>query len=613
MNSPLVFGNPVMFGAMDWNYAAGAPVRRGKSVEELGDAGWARERERMAHLQQLQHLHQLQLQQQQVGYAAYGILAPGQPQGPVMIASPHSGPVPPPGCPMPVHASLMSVHSGPMVAVAGPVPPPVHVPAPWPVQWENQAQIRQGNQPSWEYEDRHNADLKNNGDQGHNLYFHPRSEDGHLNVRRSEWKGKHCFYQGPEDYSHQDYNRAPQERDGDLRGQEKYGTVDDDRKKRDHDCDADRYGRNSHRDLEQSDHKDKYAHRDHYDRKYNDHYDRREQQYDNRTRHKYDLREHDSYNSEYEDYYDHKDKYAHSEDYYDHRDSDHQYDHRDREYYDSKENNRYREYYAEQKSRDRYYDRRADDQYDSRENVQRDRDVYDRRSEETYTNKGRAQRDLGPDEHYGSKEKDHYYRYRDTSDDRKDERYNHSRRVDCKAKENYERRAADHHYSENEDGYNNIDADPHELREGGRSRYKLRGRYRDLRSASVDKQYEEYPTKNCKTHCEEWVERQNQKLALREMRSYEDPVTYSHSDDQERGYESSTGIAGPRRGHKPVYVGSLDRNSFYRKTAPSSLRTTQFATNRKQNQGKHQDTVLLEKVQRVPFLSMSYHRLCNQF
>ncbi|XP_076007989.1 dynamin-binding protein isoform X2 [Genypterus blacodes] len=590
MKSPVVFGNPVMFGAMDWNYAAEAPVRRGKSVEELGDAGWARERERIAHLQQLQHLHQLQ---QQVGYHAYGVLAPGQPQGPVMMGPPvHPGPGPPPGCPMPVHATMMPLQSGPMVAVAGPVAPPVHVSAPWPVQWENQAQVRQGNQPSWEYEDRHKVESKNNQDRGHDIYFHPRSEDGHLNVRKSEWKGKHCFYQGPEDYSHQDYSRAPQGEDCDLRSQERY----DDRKNRDYERDADRYGRSNHRDQEQNDHMDKYANRDHYDRRYKDHYERKEQQYDSRTRQKFDLREHDSYNSEYEDYYDHKDKYANRDDYReDYRDGDRNYDHRDRDYYDSKENSRYREkdnyqrreeddYYPERKSRDHYHDRCADDQYDRRDDVQRDRDVYGQRSEETYTNKGRAQRDLGPDERYGSKEKDNYYRYRDTSGDRRDEHYNYSRRDNCKEKESGERRAADHHYSEYEDSYNNTDADPDELRYGGRSECKPRERYRELRSVSVDIPPEEYPIKNHKSHCEEWVQEQNQKLALRELRSYEDPIIFRHSDERERGYESSTGSAGPRRGHKPVYVGSLDRNSFYRKTAPCSLRRTRLAVNRKQNE-----------------------------
>jgi len=81
-------------------------------------------------------------------------------------------------------------------------------------------------------------------------------------------------------------------------------------------------------------------------------------------------------------------------------------------------------------------------------------------------------------------------------------------------------------------------------------------------------------------------------LALREIHSFEDPVVYRHSDDREKGYESSAGSAGSKKGHRPVYVGSLDRNSFYRKTAPSSLRKSPFATTRKQSKGKHKDIVM---------------------
>ncbi|XP_071375637.1 dynamin-binding protein isoform X2 [Centroberyx affinis] len=596
MKGQVVFGNPAMFGAVDWNYGPGAPVRRGKSVEELGDAGWAKETERMARLQQLQQLHQLQLQQQhqqqqQVGYPGYRVVA-AQPHGPVMVAGPGDQ-VPAPGCPMPVHGGLMSVQSGPMVAVGGPVPPPMHVPAPWPVQWENQAQIIQGNV----------CHQQNNRD----IYFHPGSEDGHLELRRSEWKGKHCFYQGPEDYSHQEYSRVPQEKDSnDPRGQERYDKLEGDRKKTDYwvrekDHNSDRYGQKGHRDLEEYDHKDKYNHRDHYDRKYNEHYDHRDQQYyDNRKQSKHDLREHDNYNTRHEDYYDHKDHYARREDCYEQRDRDHYYDRNDRDYYDRKERNDCREkdryqrreedhYYDERRPKDHHYDQRVEDRYDRRENIPKDRDAYDRRSEETYSHKRRDQRDFGLDEHGSYKEKDHYYRYRDSYDDEKDEHYNQKRRDDCKAKQQYERRAVDHydhkakdHYNhDNEDRYKRTEADHYEGRERGRFQQKPRDRYRDLRSISIDS---EYPTIGRKTHCEEWVEEQNQKLALRERHSYEDPIIYSHNEDQEKGYESCSGSAGPRRGRKPVYVGSLDRNSFYRKTAPSSLRRSPFATNRKQNQ-----------------------------
>lgn len=558
-------------------------------MEELGDAGWARERERMAHLQQIQQLHQLQLQQQQVGYPAYGVVGAGHPHGPVKVASP-SDPLPAQGFPMPLQGGMM-------VPVGG----PVHVPAPWPVQWGDQAQNRPGNvcrQPSWEYNDQHKAAFKDKRSQDQDVYFHPGSEDGHLDLRISEWKGKHCFYQGPDDYHQQDYSRVPQEKDNiDLRTQQRYDKLDEDRRRRDdwvreNDHNSERHDHRSHRDLDEYDHKKKYSYRDHYDRKYDDYYDDREQQYyDSRRHRKYDHREHDGYKSEYEDYSDHKDTYSRR---YKHRDSDHYYD-RDRDYNDSKESHRYREkdfyqrreedrYYDERKRKDPYYDRHEEDRYDRRENISKNKDVHYRRGEETYTSKERGH-DSEPDEHSGYKERPLYSRYKDRGDDRRDEHYDHRQRDNYRAREPYERRALDHYDYDNEDHF--------ESREREHSHHRPRDRLRDLRSISIDSRYEEYPKKDRKTHCEEWVEEQNKKLALREKHSFEDPGIYRHSDEQERGYESSGGTISSKQGRKPVYVGSLDRNSFYRKTAPSSLRKSQFATTRRQNKGKYRHIIIL--------------------
>lgn len=568
-------------------------------MEELGDAGWARERERVAHLQKLQQLQLQQLQQQQVGYPGYGVVPPGQPQGPVLLARPGDL-IPPPGCPMPVHGGMM-------------VPAPVHVPAPWSVQWENQAQIRQGtvcHQTSWEYEDQHKAALNERRRQEQDVYFHPGSEDGHLDVRISEWKGKNCFYQGPEDYNQQDYNKVPQERDNnDFRTQEKYDKLDEDRRKRndrvrEYDHNSERYDRGRYRDMEEHDNKDKYRRRDHYDRKYNERYESREQQYyDSRKHHKPDLRERDSYNSEYEDSYDYKDTYSRRDNY---RDGGHYYDH-DRHNYDSspryREKERYQrrdeDRYDERKRKDYYPDRRAEDRYDHREHTYKDRDDYYESSEETCT-KRRGQYDSDQDKQWAYKERDHYSRFNDTGDDRRDEDYDYRRRDHHKARDHYGRRMEDHYDQE----YQNR----REMREGEHSPHKLRDRFQDLRSLSVDAPYEEYPKKVHKTHCEEWVEQQNQKLALREMHSFEDPVVYRHRDEQEKGYESSTSTSS-KRGRKTVYVGSLDRNSFYRKTAPSSLRKAQFATTRKQNQGKHID----KSCEGIPSVCVALNQLCRAF
>ncbi|KAK5881279.1 hypothetical protein CesoFtcFv8_022097 [Champsocephalus esox] len=575
MKSPVVNGNQAMFGPVDWNYAAGPPVRRGMSVEELGDAGWARERERIAHLQHLQQLHQVQMQQQPVGYPAYGVVPHGQPQGPVMLPRP-GDPVPAPGFPM-------AVHGGMMVPV-GPGLPPGHMPAPWPTHWDNQAQIRLGNvcQPNQVYDDRPQAVFQEKRPQGQDVYYHPGSEDGHLNVRVSERKGKHCFYQGPEDYSHQDYSRVPQEKDNnDLRTKEGYGNLEEERRRRDDRVrENDRYQHRNPRDLEEYDRKDNYNHRDHYDRKYNERCDDREQQYpDSRKSSKPELREHDRYNSEYEDHYGRKDTCARRDKY---REVDQYYDN-DREYDDSKEKDRYRDkeyyqcskedrYYDERKSKDPYY---ADERYDRRENIYKTRDNYSRRGDETYPSKERGQYDSELDQHCGYKERDQYDRYKNPGDDRRDEHYDDRRRDHYKTRDPYEPRTADQYDREDEDRYKS--------RDGDRPQSKPRDRFRDVRSVSDDSKFEEYPKKETKTHCEEWVEQQNKKLELREIQSFEDPEIYRRSDDREKGYESSAGSVGTKRGRKPVYVGSLDRNSFYRKTAPSSLRQSQFATTRKEN------------------------------
>ncbi|XP_054623908.1 dynamin-binding protein isoform X3 [Dunckerocampus dactyliophorus] len=543
MKNPVVYSNPVMFAPVDWNFAPEAPVRRGKSVEELGDAGWAKKRERVAHLQHLQQLHQLQ--QQQVVYPGYGIVPPAPPGHPqqAMMAPRPGNPVPIHGCPMPMHAGMMPVHRGPVVAVGGVVPPP------WPVQWDHQGQVTQGNQPSWEYEEQQKRL------QGQNMYYHPGSEDGHLDLRISEWKGKHCFFQGPEDYN-QDYVQAPQEKNN--RSQEGYGKSDEDRRRdnRARECNTDDYGRKSHREYDEYDHK--------YDRRQHDRYDDGEY-YEERRHLRHGLKERDRYNSKYEDYYED----ACREDF---RDRNRYYS---QDHYDAKDGHRYREkdYYQHREEEECYKERKSSYEDDRREHMYKEKEAYNRRNEENYSSRRRGQYDSELDERSGYKDMDRYYRYKD--DYRRDEHPDHKRRDEHRANEHYDRRET---YKDN-GCHNRTETDCYKFRDEGRPHRKPRDRYRDLRSVSVD--YVEHPKKDRKTHCEEWVEQQNQKLALRH--SFEDPGTYNRSEEHEKGYESSTGNAGPKRGRKPVYVGSLDRNSFYRKTAPSSLRKSPFATNRKQN------------------------------
>nr|XP_057917597.1 dynamin-binding protein isoform X4 [Doryrhamphus excisus] len=534
MKNPVVYGNPVMFAPVDWNFAPEAPVRRGKSVEELGDAGWAKEQERVAHLQHLQQLHQLQ--HQQVVFPGYGVVPPvppgHHPQQAIIAARP-ANPVPIPGCPIP----MMPVQRGPMVAVGGVVP------TPWPGQWDHQNQAIQGNQPNWEYNEQNRL-------QGQNVYYHPGSEDGHLDLRISEWKGKHCFYQGPEDYNQHDV-QTPQETD--IRNQDGYNKFNDDRRReyKVRERNTDDSARRSHREYDEYDNKSDRKHL------YND-----REYYEERRHPRNDLKERHRYDRKYDDYYD---------DVYREEFRDYSQDH-----HDSKESQRYREkdYYHHREDEERYKERKFYYEDHRREHTYKDREDYYRRSDGNSSSRRRGQYDSELDERSDDKERDRYSRYKD--DDSRDQYQDHKRKYEHRSKEHYDRREP----YKNDDRHHFTETDPYDSRDEGRSHHKPKHRYRDLRSVSVD--YVDHPKKDRKTHCEEWVEQQNQKLALRH--SFEDPGTYSRSEEQEKGYESSARTGGPKRGRKPVYVGSLDRNSFYRKTAPSSLRKSPFATNRKQNQ-----------------------------
>ena len=531
-----------MFGTVDWNYSAGPPIRKGKSLEELGDAGWAREQERAVHLQQLQQLQQVQLQQQQVGYYGYAVVPPGQPQSPVMLTRPGD---PVPGCPVPVHGGMM--------IPGGPVPPQVHVPAQWPVQW--------GGHPGWGYNDGQKAAFTEKSHPRQDVYFHPGSEDGHLNVRISEWKGKHCFYQGPENYGHHDYrNVACDKVDNDFRtGEELEDRRRGDNRVKENHHYSERYDR-SHKEREEYDSKEKNSHRDPYDRQCNN-YDRRENpHYSSSRRLQKSVGREQDYNSEYEDCYDRKIWHSY-------KDSGH-YSDNDRDYFESRGNRHYREKERYRRRKDdsyydyedqRYYsDHYAEDRCGSREYDYKERGAYKKCNEETYTRR-RRQYDCEPETHCGYREKEHYNRYTDKDDNERDGDYVHKK-----------------------EHYDSQDGSP-----GEHSHHDSREGYRNFRSISMDSSYEEYPKKHSKTHCEEWVEEQNKKLALRETHLYEDPIVYHHSDEQQKGYESSAGSSRSKRGGKPVYVGSLDRNSFIRKTAPSSVRKAQFATTMRANKGKH--------------------------
>ncbi|XP_067100753.1 dynamin-binding protein isoform X2 [Osmerus mordax] len=605
MKGQVVLGPPAGFGPVDWNLAAGVPVRRGKSVEELGDTGWAKERERMIRLQQLQQLHHLQMQQQQqqqqqvVGYPGYRLVA-GPPHTPTMMMGP----------------------GGPMAVHGGPVPGPGHVPAPWPVQWETQAHVRQENvchQPSWEYEDRERVAFKETRPQSRDLYFHPGSEDGHLGLRRAQdWKAKHCFYQGPEDYNYQAHNGETQQMDynDDDRTQERYNHTERDtydRRSQDYRekeyYEHDRYGSKDHKEPNGYDQQDRYNRRDqdHYDREDDDRYDRKRQdhydikkQYDHRRDDHYSRKEKDHYTCREFDYYDRKD------DHYDRKDMDY-YDRKERSQHDRREkephNRREEDLHRDERRGKEQYDRRAEEPCDRKDKdryYHKDRDGYEQKKGVHYDHKDKDH--PWPEDQYDNKERSGYDR---TEKDQDRNSHKGSDRFDPREKDGYydrrkedyvDRKGRDRYVQRNENGYDRRDKGDYDRSEEDRFDRKARDQYRDLRTISLDSQYVDYPDKGKRSHCEDWIQDQIHKLPVREQRSYEDPGIRSRdpAEESKHGPEEPGSFGGkPRRGRKPVYLGSLDRNSFYRKTAPSSLRKSDFAINRKQNQEKVQDMTLL--------------------
>ncbi|XP_030195781.1 dynamin-binding protein isoform X2 [Gadus morhua] len=627
MKGQVVLGHPAGYGGADWSYGPGGqPVRRGKSVEQLGGADWAKENERVVRLQQLQQLHHLQIQQQQqqqqqqVAFPGYGPV-PGQPQGPMMFMGP--------GHPV-HHGGMVSGPGGHMACVGGPpAPPPLpgHMQAaPWPVHLANQVHTRPQemvpHQPRLEYKNPGEPAFEDLRPLSRDLYYHPGSEDGHLGLRRAERvsKAQHCFYQGPEDYNSHDRSREPPHNNDhvDQRGQERYNAPAEERQyqrnKQDHWATERSYESDNTRvprDLEHADAtRDRYSYRGrNEDRRYSD--DHREQDYyEDRKYVKHDPRERGEYDRRREDSrYDEKE--GRRDDYRERLDGDR---YKDREYLDQREQDHYR-----RREDDRYdYDDRKpkdhppDDYYDRRD--KKYRDANGRAGEETFYS-GRDQSDSAWDERYrdgydrkgddhpGARRRDRYEEDIDpcerragdptrehSSRDRYDRRYDYSPRdrYDFEGAED-RRGGSDSSRQGRYDHQPGDDRRRYDSGERGESvgtlpRNRARERFQVVRSLSEDTRYEEPPPKDGKTkHCERWVEEQNRKLKLGELHLLEDPETFRRGaeEDRETGYESCSGGGGRKRGHKPVYLGSLDRNSFYRKTAPSSMKHSQFATTRK--------------------------------
>ncbi|XP_031417567.1 dynamin-binding protein isoform X3 [Clupea harengus] len=565
MKGQVVLGHPGPFGTMPWDYSR-APPRRGKSVEELVSESWERER-----------------------------------------------------CvPMPV--TLQAAHPPQFAGPQDFRPSPGH--------WEYQTFLRPGGghrQPSWEYEDwdrvpqREALPSPPPPQQQREQYVYQSPEAVYHQPRKpQEWPAGHCFYEGRGEPAYYDHR--------DLRRQESYEYSDGERYdyRNEDDCYRDRYissrseesygsekldyydqARDNRREADHyksrsRNHYDQYDQRDRYSPRQGDRYNHKEdKQSDHRDR--YSPRQGDRYNHKEDKQSDHRDRYSPRQgDRYDHKE-DKQSDHRDRyspregDRYDHKEDKQYDSRYQEQgnsRKRNRYDYREKDSDYDRRDddrNEHRQKEQYDRQPKDYYSERDRDQHDLKERDRYDHREKE-CYKEKDRYQRREADRYEH------RDKDHYDYREGDVGKSKEKD-HDYQDKDRYDPREDNHYRQSESDRYEDLRaSVTPVGTHEDYVDDHDREKTnKEWMEQEDKyhKQPVRERRSYDEQVTLTRerSDSQEAvcwdpsrpdSGRSDKGSGRRCRTRKPCYTGSLDRNSFYRKTAPSALRKSEFAVNRKQ-------------------------------
>ncbi|XP_016122662.1 dynamin-binding protein isoform X4 [Sinocyclocheilus grahami] len=544
MKGQVVLGHPMPFAPVPWDFNR-TPPKRGKSVEELVSEGWEKERcIQMLHFQQ-----QEQLQQQSVM------------------------------CPQDFR--------------------------PAPGNWEHQAYLGQANgyrQQCWEYEDWDKVPYREVPPQ---QFFYQSPEAVYQEPRNpQEWTSNHCFYQHQEelDYAnHRDFAQSP-------RSKERPDNV-----ARYHSLESDEYceGREpySRRDRDNQDYYNKeldnYKDGDHYDDhkeldKY-DRYDCRDKFYDGKHQERYDTRKKDRYRYKEADHYDSRDHYQYE-----------RYDCREKDQSDDRKGDRYdRSYYEEGCRRGDSYQYRERDSIDRRDYdryVQRKGDYYDYKEKEKIRSDFRkddycdrrertGERDpskLDDKEWYERKKGNPYgLKPRDRYDYRENSQSEQRDRFEPKERDSYQYsdyREKDDRNCWKDERYDSGVKDCYEDKGCESDQYdqRSRDRCRDIRSNSVEHRQEGYSTDhNSGRHCKEWEKDVYEKQTLKERRSYEDPakLCYDHKDQySDRPGSGKLDMEGQGQTRKPVYVGSLDRNSFYRKTAPSSLRKSEFATNRKKKQ-----------------------------
>ncbi|XP_067286793.1 dynamin-binding protein isoform X4 [Pseudorasbora parva] len=432
-----------------------------------------------------------------------------------------------------------------------------------------------------------------------------------------EWAGNHCFYQHQEelDYTeHRDFAQSPRskerpdhvtryhswESDEYYEGREPYSRRDRyayslDRENRDYyDKELDKYRDGDRRGRDYYDHKEL----DKYDR-----YNRRDKHYDSNNKEHYNTRENDRYRYREADHYDSRDNYHYER--YDRREKDQgddrkgdrydrshreegrrSYQHRERGSLDRRDYEGYAQRkgdYCDYKEKEKIHsDFRKDDYCDRRERTV-ERELPKLNNKELYEHK--------KDNHYDLKPRDRYD-YRENCKSEQRDRY------EPRERDSYQYREGDQHDCRvkedrifwKDERYDSGVKDCYEDKgcESDQNDQKSRERYRDIRSNSVEQKQDGYSTDHSSgRRCKEWEKDVYHKQTLKERKSYEDPVqlTYDHKDrySDHRGSEKLN-VEGHGQTRKPIYVGSLDRNSFYRKTAPSSLRKSEFATNRKKKQ-----------------------------
>lgn len=599
MSGQIALGHPMVFAPAAWDFSR-APPRRGKSVEELVSDSWERERYIQMHMHFQQ---QQQLQQPVICPQGFGP-APGYLENQAYLKQ-VSG----------MHQTCWEYEDCDKIPYKDGLPQQrnqffYHTPEAV-FQEPRRPQEWTGNHCFYEpKEDVNFTDYRGNRD--HVRSPQRKEYPNHMNQdRHNYWDGEeyyderdHCSRRDQNAYYDRDKRDYYDKKRGNFKERDRYEQRDSDYY--DH-KELDSYGRYKLKDLDNYDH---YDHKDSMRRDY----------YDTRQRHKYVYRdtEHSGHREkELSDRGD-TDRYNRKQkDQYDHRRVDRSYSREGEQ--DHRKFNRYA--YREKDSNDQsdsdWYEQRKGDH-----SKYRKEDTDDRRKVDHY------KRRENPDAEY--KEKDHYawqgdahldLKDKDTYDTRKDARYKLTEK-DCREKGRYEHIEQGLYEQRQKDSWR--ERDRYQPRDTDRYYCRDKGN-RDHRSDDChdnklkdyiddreweDDQYEQNSRRYCKVstegyssdydrwkHIKEWEKDVSRTRTVRErdVRSYEDPVTLTHFDYEVTKNGSHTDPDSLRmdiekqglRKQKALYAGSLDRNSFYRRTAPSSLRKSEFVINRKEKQGKN--------------------------